>query len=191
MRQPGPGLQLAAALMYLCGLSATGPSQAAAQSKHALLVGCTVYPNLEERFHLQGPANDVALVRDLLTTRFGLPEQNVVTLSDAAGQEALLPTHKNIEREWVSLAERAEPGDQVLVLMAGHGTQAPVVETLGNAEADGLDELFLPRDTGPWDDFSLVIFGGGGDGDEFIRLEAGVEQHRKPVLDRRWRHELG
>ena len=38
---------------------------AAWAENYALLVGASIYDNLEERFWLRGPANDVALVRYL------------------------------------------------------------------------------------------------------------------------------
>ncbi len=130
------------------------PAQGRAQDgngKYALLVGCTIYPNLEEKFHLVGPANDVVLGKEMLVKRFGFPEENVVVLADIVGSDDHMPTKANIEREWKALAEKASKGDQVFVLMAGHGTQAPMKED-DDSEADGLDEMFLPRDVGPWDD---------------------------------------
>src|SRR5688572_10882931 len=84
------------------GLFATGGSAAdppAGGTGHALLVGCTRYPNLAPRLQLRGPANDVVLVRQLLTERFGFPEKNVVTLSEAAGGENR-PTRAAIELEF-------------------------------------------------------------------------------------------
>jgi len=44
----------------------------------ALLVGCTKYDKLAERFQLQGPANDVVMMRALLTERFGFADQDIV-----------------------------------------------------------------------------------------------------------------
>lgn len=126
--------------------------QASAEDRYGLLVGCTVYPNLNEKFHLIGPANDVVLAREMLVKRFEFPDENVITLADTMEKEELMPTRANIAREWEALAAKAKAGDQVFVLMAGHGTQAPMKDIPGNTEADGLDEMFLPRDVGPWDD---------------------------------------
>lgn len=122
-----------------------------AQERYALLVGCTEYPNLEDRFNLVGPANDVVLCRKLLTERFGFEDDNIVTLADSVGTELQAPTRANISREWGALGQKVKAGDQVFVLMAGHGTQAPASED-DETETDGLDELFLPRDVGPWND---------------------------------------
>jgi len=122
-------------------------------NKHALLVGCTVYPNLDERFHLEGPANDVVLAQKMLVERFEFPEENVVILADHVGGDDYMPTRANVERQWQALAQKATRGDQIVVLMAGHGTQTPQAGGADDeSEADGLDEVFLPRDVGPWSD---------------------------------------
>lgn len=122
------------------------------RGKYALLVGCTNYPNLDPRFNLAGPSNDVVLARDMLVNRFGFPAENVVVLSDDIGGDDTMPTRANIARQWESLGQKAARGDQVVVLMAGHGTQAPMTDANADDEADGLDEVFLPRDVGPWND---------------------------------------
>ncbi len=126
-----------------------GPSPpAGSASRHALLVGCTRYPNLEGTFaHLQGPGNDVVLMRQVLKDRFGFKDENIVTLAEAAGADKK-PTRAHIKREFDRLARIAKKGDQVVILLAGHGSQQPDQEPFD--EADGLDETFLPADAGPW-----------------------------------------
>ena len=120
---------------------------------HALLVGCSRYPNLAEKFQLKGPANDVVLTKNLLIERFGFPAENIVLLSENAGDDDQLPTRENIQRQWQHLADIAQPGDQIVVLMAGHGSQAPQLQqSEDDVEPDGLDEIFLPRDVGKWQD---------------------------------------
>lgn len=130
-------------------------------TKFALLVGCTAYPNLPAKYHLVGPANDVDLTKELLIERFDFPKDNVVVLADHivveaehVAKDAKKPTRYNIERYWKKLAELAIPGDQIVVLMAGHGSQSPQRRDPedDDLEPDGLDEVFLPRDIGPWDD---------------------------------------
>ncbi|MCA9127323.1 MAG: caspase family protein [Planctomycetales bacterium] len=122
-----------------------------AEERHALLIGCTVYPNFASDLHLVGPANDVLLAKKLLVERFQFPEKNVTILADNQGNPNSLPTRANIEREWRRLADVANQGDQLVVLMAGHGTQSPQREwDDDNPENDGLDEVFLPRDVGSW-----------------------------------------
>ena len=126
-----------------------------AGTRRALLVGVTAYPNLDKRFTLTGPGNDVVLARDVLTKHFGFKDSDVVTLSEAAGtaDPAKLPTRANIEREFKRLAAEAKPGDKVFVAMGGHGSQQPENDRPGaEPEPDGLDETFLPRDVAAWDD---------------------------------------
>lgn len=120
---------------------------------HSLLVGVTNYPNLVGK-DLQGPANDVVLIRELLVNRFHFKADDVVTLSEAEGKTRgamYLPTRANIEREFRRLASAAGSGDQVFILMAGHGSQQPEDPKSPDPEPDGLDEIFLPRDVGKWD----------------------------------------
>jgi len=120
--------------------------------RHALLVGVTKYPNLGERWWLEGPANDMAAMQRLLTEECGFKAQNVRLLSEPAGtvDPRMLPTRENIAREFDSLPSRVAQGDLVLVMLAGHGSQQPQVAWTGAIERDGLDEIFLPRDVGHW-----------------------------------------
>lgn len=118
---------------------------------HALLVGASTYTNLEERYWLRGPANDVRLVQTYLTQNAPVPfdAANVMMLADGvegAGQ----PTLQGIRDAFAALAAKLEPGDFVYLHFSGHGTQAPALDPA--TEIDGLDEMFLPIDIGPWSD---------------------------------------
>ncbi|MDZ4069245.1 MAG: caspase family protein [Tabrizicola sp.] len=124
---------------------------ALARENHALLIGANQYPALEERWWLKGPANDVQLVATYLTSeapvRFAV--ENVTVLSDGvAGAEA--PTLAAIRGAFAELTAEVQPGDFVYLHFSGHGTQAPALDPA--TELDGLDELFLPVDIGPWSD---------------------------------------
>jgi serine/threonine protein kinase/tetratricopeptide (TPR) repeat protein len=55
--------------------------------RRALLVGCTRYVNLDGQFQLQGPGNDVVLMRKLLHEKFQLAQGEIVTLADELPQE--------------------------------------------------------------------------------------------------------
>lgn len=112
----------------------------------ALLVGVSRYPNLPPGLHLEGPDNDVKMLSVLLKERFGIPEGNVVVLSESAGPD-FLPTRARIEQAFADLAKQAQQGEQVFILIAGHGSQQPDQD---GDERDGLDEIFLPRDVGTW-----------------------------------------
>ena len=124
---------------------------ALARENHALLIGANQYPRLEERWWLKGPANDVQLVAEYLRTQAPVPfaAQNVTVLSDGvAGAEA--PTLAAIRGAFADLTAEVQPGDFVYLHFSGHGTQAPALDPA--TELDGLDELFLPTDIGPWSD---------------------------------------
>jgi hypothetical protein len=122
--------------------------------KRALLVGCTKYDKLPEHAHLKGPTNDVALMHKVLTERFGFANKDIVTLTEQP-QAAGRPTRANIKSHFERLAKEAQPGDQVMILLSGHGNQQPDHEPFD--EADGLDETFLPCDCGPWDDDKEMV----------------------------------
>lgn len=124
---------------------------AVARENHALLIGANQYPALEERWWLKGPANDVQLVADYLTMRAPVPfaVENVTVLADGVpGSTA--PTLGAIRAAFADLTAEVGPGDFVYLHFSGHGTQAPALDP--STELDGLDELFLPVDIGPWSD---------------------------------------
>jgi hypothetical protein len=124
---------------------------ALARENHALLIGVNDYTNLPERWWLKGPANDVALVAEYLTTDAPVPfaAENVTVLSNGidGGTD---PTLAAIRQAFADLTEKAQPGDFVYLHFSGHGTQAPAADP--DSELDGLDELFLPSDIGKWSD---------------------------------------
>ncbi len=118
---------------------------------HAILIGANQYQNLEERWWLKGPANDVQLVAGYLTTSAPVPfaAENLTILTDGvAGYQA--PTLAAIRTAFADLTARVQPGDFVYLHFSGHGTQAPALDP--TSELDGLDELFLPVDIGTWSD---------------------------------------
>ncbi len=122
---------------------------ALARENHALLIGVNEYQNLAERWWLRGPSNDVALVAEYLKTEAPVPfaAGNVTVLSDGI-DGAAEPTLAAIRAAFADLTARVEPGDFVYLHFSGHGTQAPALDPA--TELDGLDELFLPMDIGPW-----------------------------------------
>jgi hypothetical protein len=132
-------------------VSFSEPNGETSSGRHALLVGCTYYPSLPMIQHLNGPVNDIHLIRELLIERYGFSDQQISVLSEEAGGDRL-PTRANIEREFRRLAERARPGDQIFILLAGHGSQQPDddPDNADDPEPDGYDEIFLPRDIGDW-----------------------------------------
>jgi hypothetical protein len=134
-----------------------GPSAAGdGARRRALLVGVTRYDHLPRERHLEGPANDVRLMRRLLCERYQFPAEGIVVLiEDQGSTPAGRPTRTNIEREFHRLAASAREGDQVVILLAGHGSRQPEryppdPDDIGPDAPDGMDVIFLPADVGFW-----------------------------------------
>jgi hypothetical protein len=136
------------ALAGLLTLTALG---AHARENHALLIGASTYPNLDERFHLRGPANDIDLVATYLQSNpvAQFAPGNITVLADGV-TGGVAPTLAAIRQGFADLAASVQPGDFVYLHFSGHGSQAPAQDA--STEVDGLDELFLPVDIGPWND---------------------------------------
>lgn len=146
----------------MLGLAAPGASLYGAepvQANHALLVGCSAYPHLDAP-PLAGAANDVVLMKRLLTESFGFPTANVTVLAES--DPAARPTRANIERQFARLAALAGPDSQIVILMSGHGTQVPASDptAVDDFEPDGLDEVFLCADARPFDVEQKTLPGG-------------------------------
>jgi len=107
----------------------------------ALLVGVSDYAEESGIPDLRGPRNDVMLMRDILKKR-GAGD---ITLLAHEVDGAVEPTHRAILDAFASLSERSGPGDLVYIHLSGHGSRH--LDTNGD-ETDGLDEVFLPADTG-------------------------------------------
>jgi hypothetical protein len=129
---------------------------ALARDNYALLIGVNTYTNLEERWWLKGPSNDVQLVADYLTTNAPVPfaPENVTVLTNGT-DGGTDPTLAAIRQAFADLTTTVEPGDFVYLHFSGHGTQAPALDAA--SELDGLDELFLPSDIGKWSDKVGVV----------------------------------
>ena len=117
-----------------------------ATEKYALLVGVSKYPLLASNLQLRGPTNDVVLMKRVLREK-GFADHHIQVLAE----NTRLPTRKNILRALKDLTRRAKSGDFVFLYFSGHGSQQPI-SAVAQTEPDGLDELFLPRNIGFWDD---------------------------------------
>jgi Caspase domain len=120
--------------------------------RRALLVGCTDY-QLARLPDLWGPSNDVHAWSKVLVKLFGLAERDVRVLLGWPEDPAARPTRKNIVNCINELLTISGAGDQLVILLAGHGAQVPaptVSPASGHVEADGFDEVFLPADVQPW-----------------------------------------
>ncbi|WP_162798659.1 caspase family protein [Sulfitobacter sp. SK012] len=107
----------------------------------ALLVGVSDYDDETGIVDLKGPANDVALLRDMLRLR---EVTDIRILADGV-EGGIAPTRAAILKAFEDLAEAAQKGDFVYIHFSGHGTRQP---DRNGDETDGLDEVFLPADTG-------------------------------------------
>lgn len=140
---------------------------AAASEVYSVLVGASDYGRLEkalrdagdtqaDRVNLKGARNDAILMAQALISR-GAKAGNITLLIEnpeqadyplpAGVKVAGTPTRSQIVAAMERLAARASAGDQVVILLSGHGSQQPQQGTL---EADGLDEIFIPVDHGLW-----------------------------------------
>lgn len=145
----------AAALTAGGSLSRTLPAfaqeEAAGRTNHALLVAVSDYPLLPPSAALAGPKNDAALVMEFLTSNapVSFAQENLRVLADGV-DGAGVPTKQNIRAALDDIAARAGNGDFVYLQFSGHGAQQPAMDP--SLEPDGLDEIFLPADTGMWED---------------------------------------
>ena len=124
-----------------------GSGQSAEARKYGLLVGVSNYPNLEKKFQLSGPDNDVKLIRSVLR-QMKVEEQDIKVLYSSNKQR---PTRDNIISGLRELAEKTTAKDFVFLYFAGHGSRQPA-RAGDTEEEDNLDEIFLPEDVGTWSD---------------------------------------
>lgn len=105
--------------------------------KRALLVGIN-YPGTNHA--LRGCVNDVMLMSEILTSRFGFPTKEKRMLTDASATTA------NILKRLDWLVEDAQPGDVLYFHYSGHGSQMIDTRYDTDDEPDGLDEIICPID---------------------------------------------
>lgn len=117
-------------------------SGAAAQAElRALLVGVSDYDDSLGLADLRGPANDITLLHQVLRARGA---SDITLLADGVPGGSV-PSRAAILAAFGDLAARATAGDLVYIDLSGHGTRQGDPE---GDETDGLDEVFLPADTG-------------------------------------------
>jgi hypothetical protein len=125
-----------------------GTASPKVSSRRALLIGCANYPHLPSRYSLRGPTNDVRLFSHVLRSRLGFSEDQITRLWQGT-PSATPPTREAIETAFTQLIEQAHPGQDIVILLAGHGSQQPLI-TPQLHEPDGMDEVFLPVDISTW-----------------------------------------
>ena len=147
------------ALLMLAPAIASASAQAETPGERwwGVVVGVGEYARLDASLSLDGPPNDVPLVVTWLQ-RQGVPRRHLTVLADQVARADGLPTRAAILGALAALPNRMRSGDIAFLYFAGHGSQQPQ----GGREwskADGLDEIFLPRDVGQWDSRSGRVEG--------------------------------
>ncbi len=140
MKRYGPLAAIAAVLPLLAFESAARP---AAPTQWALVIGVSDYVHCEdvEGGDLPGAEHDARAIRDVLVARWGFAPENVRLLLNGEATRAAI---ENEITGW--LGGSVQPGDNVVVYFAGHGSQ--VWDENGDEE-DGLDETIAPADVSP------------------------------------------
>ncbi len=114
--------------------------------KVALLVGINHYKS-NDIPSLDGCLNDVADLKQLLTTKYGFKSEDVHTLKDSqASHSAIIDAFKR------QLIDPADGNTSVVFYFSGHGST--MKDTTGT-EPDGLDETIVPYDSRQGDVFDI------------------------------------
>ena len=126
---------------WLRALSRLPQSPKSSVKKLALLVGINRYQHREIP-RLRGAVNDVNSMKDLLETRFGFDENDIVKLTDnEATRKAIMDAFRDH-----LIAKTKGPGDEIVVFhYSGHGSQRATDDP--NAE-NGWYETIVPHDSG-------------------------------------------
>jgi len=103
----------------------------------ALLIGVSDYSAARSIPDLKGPANDVRLLRDVLSTR---DVRDITVIADGVDG---VPTRAAILAGLQAVADRSQDGDFVMIHFSGHGTRQ---RDQNGDETDGFDEVILPAD---------------------------------------------
>lgn len=128
------------AAIAAAGLFAAFTPHTRTPNSYALIVGISDYKNFGAEIggDLPGARNDARDWRDVLVAQKGFDPANIHMLLD------LEATKSAIEKQFTEwLPSVVQPGDMVVFVFAGHGSQ--MWDTNGDEE-DGLDETICPTD---------------------------------------------
>lgn len=104
--------------------------------KQAVLVGINAYQGSP----LRGCVNDVIVMHNILTKKFGFKHEDIKVLTD---HEA---TKKTIIEHIKWLTQGVNSGDSIVFHYSGHGAQVSVDDWTSTNETDGLDEILCSVD---------------------------------------------
>ncbi|NUB46289.1 caspase family protein [Fertoebacter nigrum] len=164
-------------LPLLC-LCLCGPAVA---ETRALLVGVGDYTYLDA--DLRGPANDVALMAEVLIAR-GVAAQGITVLASGevpdlpAGVTYGLPHGTAIREAMLALLFASGPGDTVVFHFSGHGSQTP---DISGDEPGGFDEILLPMDARGWNGGTGMVEGALLDDDLQVWAQAVLDRGARLV----------
>jgi uncharacterized caspase-like protein len=92
------------------------PTQPVYARNMALLIGVGDYA-MGEQYDLEGPTKDAVSMRDVLVARWGVAPQDATVLTDKAA------TKENILQALRVLAQRSQPGDDIVIFFSGHPSE--------------------------------------------------------------------
>ena len=109
-------------VLCLLGFSAaTVPAQESRTGNGwAVLVGVNEYIDRFGNLDLKYCDNDAKVLKDVLMNNFGFHEERIFCLT-SPGTTKNLPVKNNIETVIGKIADLADPGDMIMVLLCGHG----------------------------------------------------------------------
>jgi hypothetical protein len=102
----------------LCLTASSVRAENPGHSAHALLIAVSDYRGTAGLESLNGPTNDIELMRKLLIYRFHVSKANVKLLINGNAK------HTSIETAFADLAKAVKPGDFVYIHYSGHGSTA-------------------------------------------------------------------
>lgn len=124
------------------------------QTKRALIIGIDKYEPAETAgkralrnkwSNLDGAVNDALSIKELLVSKFGFQEENIILLLDSLRTSNITATEENIISTIKEhLIEPAKKGDIVFFYYAGHGSQ---ILNSRSPEKDKKDETIVPSDS--------------------------------------------
>jgi hypothetical protein len=129
-------------IALLAGVAATLLGGAAEARTRGLVFGVSAYPHFAADRQLRAPKNDVKRMLKALAAR-GVAQGDLAILADDVAGSRGEPTRAAILAGLDRLGEEAERGDLVIIYGSGHGSRQAAKAA---RKADGLEQLFLPRD---------------------------------------------
>jgi hypothetical protein len=115
-------------------------------AKKALLIGVGEY-RFSKDWSIESPQNNIALMRDILATKFEFPSSNVLSLIDKnATRQAI------IDKFYSHLIEGTSENDIIVFYYSGHGSR---VKDHSGDEDDDYDEAIMTHDSRSGDVFGI------------------------------------